>query len=137
MQSRDVSGREELVGKSGSVVLESPTPDVVVVRFTGHVSADLVPGVVDSLERAQRGTPIDYFFDAWELHSYDSQLRTRLTSWFAANRKSVRSLHTVTKSKIVKMGIGVANVVLGFIIDHADRASFDRALALCARTKTS
>lgn len=117
----------ELRNEQGSVSLTAPAPGVLVARFDGKVSSDLVPGILAYLEQLPPG-PTDFFYDAWDMQAYDSLLRTELTSWHLRRRADTRSLHTVTRSKIVRMGISVANLALGIITAHEDRSSFDRAI---------
>jgi hypothetical protein len=136
MEVREVPDGQEFVGKSGTVVITAKS-DIVVLRMHGHVSEDLVPGQLALLNRVRTGAPMDFFYDLWELTSYDSPLRVELTNWHLRDRRNLRSLHTVTQSKIVKMGVTVANVALGVITQHKDRRSFEAALERLTASRKS
>jgi hypothetical protein len=136
MEVREVPNGQEFVGKNGSVTITASV-GVVVLRMRGHVAADLVPPQLALLRRVRTGSPMDYFYDLWELAGYDSALRVELTNWHLRDRENLRSLHTVTRSKIVKMGVTVANVALGVIVQHDDRRSFEDALEYLVSTRKS
>ncbi len=73
---------------------------------------------------------IAVFYDFSEMPGYDSGLRVVWTQWLQAHLRSVAKIHIVVKSKMVAMGVSVANLALGGIIQtHAKRAgSYERAL---------
>jgi hypothetical protein len=61
--------------------------------------------------------------------SYDTDLRTELTAALARERKCIGCLHVLVRSKIVAMGVSVANLALGGIITiHGSAPSFHAAL---------
>jgi hypothetical protein len=81
-----------------------------------------------------RGEKAEMFLDMGRMVNYDSTLRTRLTSHFVRHRSQVASLHVFTRSRIVSMGVSVANLALGRLITvHADMAGFNDALDSIAR----
>ena len=73
---------------------------------------------------------IAVFYDFGEMPGYDSGLRVSWTKWLKAHLHSVVRIHIVVKSKIVAMGVSVANLALGGVIQtHTQRAgAFERAL---------
>jgi hypothetical protein len=129
MQVNTVPGGEEFVGNAGSVTITAPAPRIVVLRMKGHVTADTVPPQVTFLNKLAIREPTDFFYDLWEMTSYDSALRVDLTDYHLRNRASLRSLHTVAQSKLVRMGVTVANVALRVIVQHNDPSAFNTALA--------
>ena len=68
--------------------------------------------------------------DFWSMPTYDSPLRLDLTSWLLDHRPRVAELHVLTRSRIVTMGVAVANLALGGLVtNHRTRAPFDEAVA--------
>jgi hypothetical protein len=61
--------------------------------------------------------------------NYHSDVRVYSTNVLLANRKVVQSVHTVSTSKIVAMGVSVTNLALGGLItNHKTAISFEAAL---------
>jgi hypothetical protein len=139
MEIRVLPDGEELLGRNGKVALTNPVAGVVVLRMSGNVTADLVPRQIALLDQFRAAAPVatDYYYDLWDLQSYASALRVDLTSWHLKNRLVLRGLHTTTQSRVVKMGVTVANVALGVITQHDDRRSFEIALARGVAEKKS
>lgn len=68
---------------------------------------------------------IHLFIDAEHVTSYDSSFRTELTARVAGDRQRIASFHILVKSRLVSMGVSVANLALGGIISAtADRRQF-------------
>lgn len=73
--------------------------------------------------------PIRLFFEFWDMPTYDSQMRTEWTGWLLRHRSRLESLHVLARSKLVLMGVSVANLALGGIVKtHETTATFERAL---------
>ncbi|HEY6878138.1 MAG TPA: hypothetical protein VI299_08960, partial [Polyangiales bacterium] len=56
------------------------------------------------------------FFDLGRMPNYHSELRTRLTGHFAQRLTQMSSFHIFTSSRLVAMGVSVANLALGHMI---------------------
>jgi hypothetical protein len=70
------------------------------------------------------------FFDLDELDSYESPVRKLAQRVLKRHEDRWTSIHALVRSRIVAMGVSVANTLLGGRIEiHRDRAAFDRALA--------
>jgi len=130
MERHVVPGGEELVGKTGTVVVTSPMDGVVVLRMSGNVTKEVVPSVVALVGKMFAANPIPttYFYDLWDMSAYDSALRVELTNWHLAHRDTLKALHAVARSRIVRMGVTVANLALGKITSHDNRSTFEAAL---------
>jgi len=110
-------------------------PPILVVQLSGYGDvrfADPIMKAFDEILRA--GMRPEVFFEMGGMHNYDSALRTRLTSHFAAQRSQIQTMQMHTRSRLVSMGIAVANLALGgMIVTHDDVKSLqtvlDRALA--------
>lgn len=114
-----------------------PTETVVVHRYKGVMSADMVQYSRGSLEAAvAKGQPITLFMDAYEARDYESAFRAEGTEWFKAHRKEVPSIHFLHRSALVTMGLSVFNLALGGgVVAHKSRESFEAALAAATPNK--
>jgi hypothetical protein len=113
--------------------VSSPAGGVVLVVMQGHARAEAVPPALAELARIVKADPgFDYFYDLWSLQVYDSPVRVDLTDFH--RKVGLRSLHTLTRSRVVAMGVAVANLALGNRITvHSSRESFDQRLAAVCR----
>jgi len=103
---------------------------VVHATFVGHGDGAFAAFYAEAADpiRKQHGR-LHAFFDAFEMTSYDSQMRTGITDYFRHNLKQVASLEVGARSRLVAMGATVANVVLGGMIKlHNTPEDFQRAL---------
>jgi hypothetical protein len=112
--------------------ITSPKRGVVVVRFEGFATSDVAESILAAIEDqiAKAGTITA--FDDWELATgYDPIVRAKLTDWMSANGSRIRATHVLVKSKVVSMGLSVANMILGSrykIVAYSDRRRWQAAL---------
>ncbi len=127
---RDASKGDEVVGHAGKVVVAAPSPGIVVLRMSGNVTKDLVPPMVALVDKTFAAHPIatTYFYDLWGMTAYASEVRVDLTRWHLERRDKMKALHAVARSRLVRMGVSVANVALGNIVQHDDPSTFEAAL---------
>lgn len=86
----------------------------------------LAEALRQSLQRGRRHT----FWDLEQLERYDSGVRVHATQALLDNRAHVICVKVLAKSKIVRMGVAVANLALGGMIENLDtRLLFERALS--------
>lgn len=73
---------------------------------------------------------IRFFFDFWQMPTYDSEMRTEWTAFLVKHRARIAEIHVVARSKLVAMGVSVANLALGGIIKTypVPGGAFERAL---------
>ncbi len=117
--------------KSGSLRIEWTQDGSVLVTLDGHGDGRFAQVIARRCESLLVGESehISLFFDAWTMTSYDSALRVDLTAWVKKRRTQISRLHVAFQSKLVAMGVAVANVALGDMIRaHSARDSFDRLL---------
>jgi hypothetical protein len=71
-----------------------------------------------------------FFFDFWHMPTYDSEMRTEWTGFLVTHRARIDEIHIVARSKLVSMGVAVANVALGGAIKSypAPTGPFETAL---------
>jgi hypothetical protein len=99
--------------------------------FDGHGDARFAPIIVRRLDaQARQHERITLLFDAWNIAGYDSVVRVEMTDWCRKNRAKIYTVHVAVQSKLVSMGITVANVVLGGLVNGVtDRPTFEKLVA--------
>ena len=106
-------------------------PDVIYLKVTGHLdkaTGAFALGNVQKMAAAARGGRITVFCDWADMSGYDSEVRATFTQWVASNRTTVK-FHLLVASKIVSMGVSVANLALdGVLIGYTNRTAFDAAM---------
>jgi hypothetical protein len=116
----------------GCIGLWLPCPQVMVMSLQGYGEADFAGPTLEAYDSLSKTEPIFFFADAENLVNYDSRLRTEMTSRFFPDRKRFGTLTVLLKSKIVAMGVSVANLALGGIVDVTnDPHSFKQTLDAC------
>ncbi len=120
----------------GSLGIWVPGPGLVIGRITGHGEADFVSPIVQGLEQELAAEEsVKLFFDVAKMTNYDSLLRTRLTVRFSQDRPRIRTIAVLVSSKIVAMGVAVANLALGGLVSsYSARGPFSEALDRELRT---
>jgi hypothetical protein len=112
------------------------TPTLYCTRVVGNMSPAHGQLFVEYGERMVERGPgeLRVFHDWFEMTGYETSARKQLTDWSVANRKHYREVHIGLRSKIVAMGINVANIPLGGLIRaHGSRPPFERAFEKCLR----
>jgi hypothetical protein len=73
---------------------------------------------------------LKFFFDFWQMPTYDSEMRTEWPGFLVTHRARVDEIHVVARSKLVAMGVAVANIALGGVIKSypAPMGPFEKAL---------
>lgn len=113
----------------GSLGIWAPSPGVLLVQLNGYGEVGYAAHIIDAIDRAvESRSRIKMFYDMEGMSNYDSALRTKLTARFLQCRKETDELVVLAKSRLVSMGVTVANLALGGLIKiHQDRASFTSA----------
>jgi hypothetical protein len=113
-----------------SLRLENPAPSVVHTRGAGHADLACVKEFWDFFEKvAATQSPVENFHDWADIEGYDPEVRQRYMQWSRAHRAEIRAAHILVRSRLVVMGVTVANLALGYLTAYHDRARFERALA--------
>mgnify|MGYP000195993767 CR=1 FL=1 len=100
-------------GPAGSLTVQRLTPQVVLVTMQGSVSEDAVPFINTVLAAELRtGTALHTFWDLGELTWYHTQIRVQTTKAIKDNLARITDLHVFVRSKLVAMGVSVANLAL-------------------------
>lgn len=118
------------VADDGRLGIWTPAPALLVFHVVGHGHRDFARPILETFDRLRSaGGAIHVFGDLERLPNYDSELRIHATEHFRAHLVSMASLHVLVKSRLVAMGVAVANLALhGLVTIHATREPFLRAL---------
>ncbi|MGE0325312.1 MAG: hypothetical protein AB7S68_23505 [Polyangiaceae bacterium] len=109
LRSESLSARSE----RGAVELFVPAPGVSVIRVAGRLETDLARQLTDAYEPTfAEARHLRAFMDCELMTGYDSEARSHLTQWVIRHRSQVRGCWVLTGSKLVAMGITVADTAL-------------------------
>ena len=114
----------------GQLVVTSPAPRVISLAFTGHLEVPLARRITLSVDQLLNAGHRPHVFNDWEhMSGYDSPARVLLTEWALRQRTHFASVHLLLGSRLVAMGVSVANLAIGGIINpYMDRAAWERTL---------
>lgn len=109
---------------------------LVATRVTGRLHADFLTRFMAPIDRIMvSGQRVIVYHDWEHLTGYDSEARVRLTTWATQFFKEIEAVHILTGSKIVHMGVSVANLALrGMITSYTNRHRFEQAFEEATRT---
>lgn len=130
MERRELPDGFELSEARAIVTIRRPAKHIELIRCDGYAEAIHIELILKNREAilAECGR-IALFDDLEDLRGYDSGVRLRLTDWGKKHRAQIVAFHILTRSRLVAMGVTVANLALGgHIRAHTNRASFDVAL---------
>jgi len=119
----------------GSMVLWTLAPTVYVTQVHGHLQeahVDLLFSYSEPLVRAAQ-RPIEVFHEWTEMTGYDSVCRSRITKWAVERRSAFGRVHVAVKSKLVAMGVQVANIAIRNITAYPSAAALQAALRTTLR----
>ena len=121
---------------SGAIRVWTLARNVYATQGEGHMQDDHCAFLEKhGEERIRRAGGKLYVFHDWmQMTGYDSKTRIRLTTWSAAHRAAYQEVHLAVRSRIVAMGVQVANIALGgFMRAHTGVASLEVELARVLR----
>lgn len=107
-----------------------PMATIVVSRVAGRGSEEVAETMIEEFDRLfADDSALSIFTDMSEMSDYSSKARALLTNWTKKNMPRTRTVHVLVKSKLVAMGVSVANLALrsGMKI-HSSAASFEDAV---------
>jgi hypothetical protein len=119
----------------GFLEVRRPSSTVVLFIEEGYLESDFADPIAGALDAAlaERGK-LHIFVDAYNLDGYEPRVRTSATEWLKAHRARVEVQHMLVRSKITRMGLSVASLALGGVLQgHSARATFDAELARVVR----
>jgi hypothetical protein len=132
---RDRAARVEL--PQGGFTHRTVAPRVAEYKVWGHFDVELADRLLAVIERdVARETRCVAFHDWSEMEDYETRARLRLTSWVIKNRQRYDAIHILSSSRLVGMGVTVANLSLGQFIttyNTDQRGAFAGAMAEVVR----
>ena len=117
-------------GQNGALEITQLAEHVVSLQLSGVNEQSAAPVIERTLTKQFSLTPkLATFWDLGELVNYHSDVRIFATRVLLAHRPQIIAIHTFTRSKLVSMGVSVANLALGGIVSsHPTRDKFADAL---------
>jgi hypothetical protein len=113
---------------TGSLEMWYPAPRLVADRIVGHLDLELARHFTSRLTIKMAQGPLQVFSNWEQMEGYDSNVRVELTTWALQHRRDFASIHVLVRSKLVAMGISVANVALGGLMrPHTRRVDYEAA----------
>jgi hypothetical protein len=116
--------------RASSMRLDWSRAGIVELTLSGHGYAEFVaPSLRRWNETLLTCERLTLLVDFWDMPGNESQLRLGMTDWVLEHRTRLEPIHLLTRSPLVRMGVTVANIALGGLIQiHGMRATYDSAL---------
>lgn len=122
---------QEVTTGGGTARLWWLTPTIYVTQVSGQMGekhADLFERFAEERIRNAPGK-VNVFHDWLGMTGYESRCRQRLTRWSLEHLDAYGEVHLALRSKLVAMGVQVANIALGGKIRvHGSRATLEAEL---------
>ena len=117
--------------RRGTLRMWMPRPSLLRSIVIGHFDVELAKAFLGYVEqRIAHGEVLTGFHDWSAVESYDSETRKMLTRWTDVHRSSFQRIVIYTESRIMRMGIATAKIILGSIVDAVGtRDALDRLIA--------
>jgi hypothetical protein len=114
----------------GSLAFWQASAHVYATQARGYMTSDMARLIIERGELLYRTAgPVRSFHDWFDMSNYDSACRMELTAWVMRHRERSK-LHIGLRSRMVAMGVAVANLALGNLITiHNQPAALKSALA--------
>ncbi len=130
-----VDGTRVATSPEGESRVWSPAPGIVVTSFSGygtHAFAAVIKR--DTTPYFEPGTQTALFSDWYDMRGYDTAARVELTRWLGWMRPRISEYHLLVRSRLVAMGVAVANLALGGWLDSTtNRIAFRQMLDQAVR----
>ncbi len=107
-----------------------PMETVVVSRIAGRGTEVVAKTMIEEFDKLFADDPaLSLFTDMSEMSDYSTKARALLTAWMKKNMPRARTVHIHVRSKLVAMGVSVANLALRSGMKmHSNSASFEEAV---------
>jgi hypothetical protein len=126
-------------GAQGAFSLVMPAPRVLVVKLIGITDQSAAPVIEKALDAAFGSDEgLHVFWDLAELVNYHSDVRVYCTRVLVQHRSHFATVHAYSRSKMVSMGVAVANLAIGGIAHvYGSQERFDEALSAVVTAEAS
>jgi hypothetical protein len=121
--------KEQWKTESWELFMSSPATGVLWTRVSGQADMDCALHIMRAFDwlASMTKSRLDVFHDWEAVTGYGTEVRQELTRWALENPGRTESVHVLVGSRIVAMGVTVANVALGGIVTaHHERAKFEK-----------
>ncbi len=119
----------KLMHRFGTAEAFLKSDSAVLVEYTGKATGGFADEISEYLTQHFLERPFHLFVDAASLQSYETKFRQVWTDWLATHKSIVLGTHILFRSRIVEMGIGMTNAILGgTICAYSSRLKFESAL---------
>jgi hypothetical protein len=127
---RESAAEQRWTSPRGEAAVILIRPSIVVIEMAGHVDEEQAQIFVPVAARHLAGSgQFRTFWDLERLVTYDTAVRTLSTKLLLDNRSKVAAVIVLSSSKVVRMGVAMANLALGGIIETSrTRVDFEMAL---------
>lgn len=124
-----------LATEKGSVECSFPKPDLLLARYSGALTGELYGAMAELVARRLVQQPsLRMFIDLEAVTDFEAAFRDGWAGWFRTNRKSLRELHVLFRSRLIGIALTVIGVATGGNIKtYGERAAFDQALGAAKR----
>lgn len=133
-----VNGIRTWTSPNGELQFLRPVPHVLVTRFRGSMyDVNFAQVTVDAIEQHVTLQRMPDIFHDWEgMQLYETESRTRLTQQSIRLLPRVGSFSVLAKSKVVRMGVSMASLMLGGRIQlYTTREEFEQAIQRSVATR--
>lgn len=112
----------------GSFAFWQLRPNVYLTEVSGYMTPDMSRTIIECAEPLYAQGKLYGFHNWLDMSNYDSACRVELTAWVLRHRRA-SVLHIALLSRMVAMGVTVANLALGNLIHiHNDSAGLEASL---------
>lgn len=120
----------------GSIAYWELAPRVYMTEVRGFMTREMAQLIIEQAEPLYSRAGRVYGFHNWlAMDNYESVCRVELTSWVMGHREQ-SSLHIGLRSRMVAMGVAVANLALGSLIQvHNEPKQLEAALISVLKSK--
>jgi hypothetical protein len=121
---------EEFEFSRASFRMWVPSPRVFVGQVVGHVPAELLRPLLPGMDRVMGASGgAQLFFEARGVTGYEPRIRTEVVRYVKMHRPQVAHFRILVGSRLLAMGIEVANLALsGLIEPYSNPMDFARDL---------
>jgi hypothetical protein len=91
----------------------TPRPNIVVIRTIGHLDVRMCGKIVEWTDLTLARGKSHVFHDMETMTSYEPAARQELTEYAEHKATLIDSVNVLFSSRLVAMGVAVANMVLG------------------------
>lgn len=126
---------ERVTSERGSIAFWEVGPCIYATEVSGYMTRDMAQLIIARAEPLYSRRGRIYGFHNWfEMENYESSCRVELTAWVLGHRDRT-ALHIGLRSRLVAMGVSVANLALGSLIQvHGDMRSLASALTTAQKS---